>query len=768
MAGLRYNAAHWGVYEVDPDKAGAPLAPWRDDPSTSSIGLDQRNAQVMSLRVTRPAVRASWRAAGYRASGAGRGEEGFVEIGWDEATDLIASELERGRAEHGSQAIFGGSYGWASAGRFHHAQSQLHRFLNLAGGYTRGVDSYSLGAGRALMPEIIASMDELSATATSWDVIARSTALFVTFGGVPEKNAQVSPGGAGRHRVKAGLRHAAAAGVRFVNISPVRDNLDDAIASEWIPIRPNTDTALMLALIHEIDRSGKVDHAFLHRYCVGSAFFLDYVRGGIDGQPKSAAWASVITHVPEQRIVRLAQEITAHRTMLNCAWSLQRASHGEQPFWAIVALAAMVGQIGLPGGGFAVGYGPMNAIGSTAPWLKGPTLDQGRNPVTAFIPVARIADMLLNPGAPFSYKGQNHVYPDIRLVWWAGGNPFHHHQDLNRLRQAFRRPETIIVQEQYWTPMAKFADLVLPATTSLERNDIGFATREGLYIAMRRMATPPGEALDDHAILARIADRLGIGAAFTEGLDEMGWLRRLYAESRSKANQSGIALPDFDAFWEQGLIDLSAYAAPQVAFAEFRADPVAHPLSTPSGRIEITSERIMSYGLPDCPGYPAWIEPDEWLGGRLSGSFPFHLISDQPVRRLHSQLDHAELSRSGKVSCREPVYINPADAMARGIADGETVEIFNDRGRCLAGAILSDRIMPGILRLSTGAWADLDGNSDRHGNPNVLTHDRGASGFSQGCAALSCLVDIRRTIHVPPVRAFDLPSFIDRPTQSSD
>ncbi|MBB2205827.1 molybdopterin-dependent oxidoreductase [Gluconacetobacter takamatsuzukensis] len=760
MTGIRYNAAHWGVYEVDPEQPGSPLSPWRNDPSPTPIGLDQRSAGVMNLRVTKPAIRASWRAAGHRATGAGRGAEGFVEIGWDEATDLIAAELERVRTAHGNQAIFGGSYGWASAGRFHHAQSQLHRFLNLAGGYTRSVDSYSLGAGRALMPEIVASMDDLSAGATSWDVIAHNTQLFVTFGGIPEKNAQVSPGGAGRHRVRGALRQAAAAGVRFVNLSPVRDNLDDTLAAEWVSIRPNTDTALMLALVHEIDRAGLADHAFLDRYCVGSDYFLTYVRGGIDGQPKTPAWAASITQVPERRIVDLAHEIATHRTMLNCAWSLQRASHGEQPFWAIVALAAMVGQIGLPGGGFAVGYGPMNAIGSAAPWLKGPTLDQGRNPVTAFIPVARIADMLLNPGAAFTYKGQGHTYPDIRLVWWAGGNPFHHHQDLNRLRQAFRRPETIIVQEQYWTPMARFADIVLPATTSLERNDIGFATREGLYVAMRRMADPPGEALDDHAILARIADRLGFGRAFTEGLDETGWLRRLYGQSRSKAAESGIPLPDFDDFWDQGLIDLSEFSSSQIAFSDFRADPLSHPLSTPSGRIEITSQRILSYALPDCPGHPAWMAPDEWLGADLSHAFPFHLISDQPARRLHSQLDHAELSRAGKIAGREPVHIHPADATARGIADGDIVELFNDRGRCLAGAVLSAHIMPGVLRLSTGAWADGDGPLDRHGNPNVLTRDRGASGFSQGCAALSCLVGIRRADHVPPVRAFDPPTFI--------
>ena len=157
--------------------------------------------------------------------------------------------------------------------------------------------------------------------------------------------------------------------------------------------------------------------------------------------------------------------MAASRTMLSIGWSLQRAHHGEQPFWALVTLAAMLGQIGLPGGGFACGYGPSNLMGSGALRHSGPTLPQGANPVREFIPVARFSDMLLHPGERFAYNGAEHIYPDIRLVYWAGGNPFHHHQDLNRLRLAWRKPETVVFHEQFWTPAAKMADIVLPATT---------------------------------------------------------------------------------------------------------------------------------------------------------------------------------------------------------------------------------------------------------------------------------------------------------------
>src|SRR5690349_10190988 len=177
----------------------------------------------------------------------------------------------------------------------------------------------------------------------------------------------------------------------------------------------------------------------------------------------------------------------------------------------------MLGQIGLPGGGFGVGYGAINLMGSPHPGFDGPTLPQGTNHVGQFIPVARIADMLFNPGAEYDYNGKRLTFPDIRLIYWAGGNPFHHHQDLNRLRRAWEKPDTIIIHEQFWNASARMADIVLPATTTLEREDIGFASREPHLIAMRQLTPPVGEARDDYAIFAELARRLGSGEAYTEG-----------------------------------------------------------------------------------------------------------------------------------------------------------------------------------------------------------------------------------------------------------
>ncbi len=761
------TSMHWGVYEVETTPDGPTLKPFEADPAPSPIGLHALSPDLERVRVRRPAVRQSWLNGGPGTKRDQRGSEPFVEIPWDEALDLVTAEVARVRDGYGNEAIFGGSYGWASAGRFHHAQSQIHRFLNTLGGYVRHTDSYSLGAGRVLMPHILAPIDELFVSHTQWDVLEESTELFVAFGGVPVKNAQVAGGGTAEHRAPGAIQRMAARGVKFINISPVRDSLSAGDSCEWIALRPNTDTALMLAIAHTLLTENLHDPSFLERCAVGFDRFADYLLGRGDGQPKDAGWAERITEVPAERIIRLAREMAAHRTLINLSFSLQRADHGEQPFWMGTTLAAMLGQLGLPGGGFGL-YGATNTMGSPHPRFRGPTLSQGENAVDAFIPVARIADCLLHPGETFRYNGAEHVYPDIRLVYWAGGNPFHHHQDLHRLVDAWRRPETIIIHEQYWTATAKLCDIVLPATTTLERDDIGYSNREPFMIAMRQATPPVGQARDDYAIFLELAKRLGTDSAFGEHRSIDDWLEKLYDDARVRAGEAGVELPSFGSFWQTGHARIEGSQPRTIFLEQFRADPSRYPLGTPSGKIEIFSERIADFELDSCPGHPVWREPAEWLGGDEAQRHPLHLLSDQPARRLHSQLDPSPYSQAGKVQGRQPITINATDAAERQIRDGDVVRVFNARGSCLAGAQVSNAIRPGVVRLSTGAWFDPAALGDRHalekhGNPNVLTLDQGASTLSQGCIAQTCLVEVERYSGALPARtAHDLPAFVPR------
>jgi biotin/methionine sulfoxide reductase len=398
--------------------------------------------------------------------------------------------------------------------------------------------------------------------------------------------------------------------------------------------------------------------------------------------------------------------------------------------------------------------------------MPSPQLSIGANAVQAYIPTARFSDMLLNPGATFDFNGRRLTYPDIRLVYWCGGNPFHKIQDLNRLLRAWQKPETIIIHEPWWTPAARRADIVLPCATTLERNDIGAAPRDRFYFAMQKAIEPVGEARTDYEIYSLLAERLGFSASFTEGRTEMDWLRYLYDLARDQMAKRGIDMPSFDAFWEAGHVELQVPDHPPVLLAAYRADPQAHPLRTPSGRIELFSEIIAAFGYDDCPGHPIWLEPAEWLGSEQATIYPLHLLSNQPRSRLHSQLDCGEVSRGSKVANREPVWLHPDDATSRGIAHGDVVRIYNDRGACLAGAVVTEAIRPGVIQLATGAWFDpVDpaeiGSLDKHGNPNILTLDKGTSRLAQCSIAQTALVEVERFDgEPPPITAFDPPHSI--------
>src|SRR6201988_5290815 len=479
------HSSHWGAFSVLVRNGGIEVVPHPHDLNPSPL-LGNIPASVSHrARIARPMVRRGWLE---RGSGAdrGRGRDAFVPVEWPRALDLVAAGLQRGYAARGPGAVFGGSYGWASAGRFHDAPRQLHRFLNVAGGYVRSVGSYSSGAASVILPHVIGPQEAVAGNNVSWDELVAHSALVLAFGGMALKNNDVGGGGTSEHIAQGRLRAARSRGAEFHLIGPLRDDLSAEAAAVWHPIRPGTDVALMLGIAHTLVGDGRHDRAFLDRYCVGYEVFEDYLSGRRDGQPKDAGWAAAICGLPAENIIALARLAAGRRTLVTCAQSLQRAEHGEQPVWMGVVLAAMLGQIGLPGGGFAYALGSTSNTGKPAVAVPVPTLPQGRNSISDFIPVARLSDMLLEPGEPFDYNGQRLTYPDIRLVYWAVGNPFHHHQDLNRLRRAFARPDTIIVHDSAWTASARHADIVLPATITLEREDLGAAAGDPLLVAMHR------------------------------------------------------------------------------------------------------------------------------------------------------------------------------------------------------------------------------------------------------------------------------------------
>jgi biotin/methionine sulfoxide reductase len=240
-------------------------------------------------------------------------------------------------------------------------------------------------------------------------------------------------------------------------------------------------------------------------------------------------------------------------------------------------------------------------------------LPMGSNAVQTIVPVTRCTDMLLNPSAGYDFNGTRRTYPDIRLIYWCGGNSFHKVQDLNRLLRAWRVPEVIIVHDPWWTPAARRADIVLSCPTTMERNDIGVSAADGRYLAMQQAIAPGGAARTEYDIYSELATRLGCKDRFTEGRSEMDWLRHLYNNARHQSVQQHIDMPEFDAFWEAGQIVFPPPDDPPVLFAAFRRHPDSNPLRTPSGRMEIVSATIAGFGYDDCPGHATWLDPAKWL-----------------------------------------------------------------------------------------------------------------------------------------------------------
>ena len=743
------HLAHWGAFTAVTENGRLiGCEPFFADSNPSSMLQSIPQLVYSDKRIRQPMVRRSWLKARENSDRTLRGREDFVAVDWETALDLVAAENQRVRERYGASGIFTGSYGWSSAGRVNHARTLVRRFYFNGGGGVDQQGNYSWGSAQFFLPYVIGTYMPLTGRVTDWPSVIEHAEVVLAFGGLALKNAQVASGGAGEHTLKPALEQLARKGTRVINVSPLRDDCPAFLNADWIAIRPNTDVALMLALGYEIERLGAADRDFLHSHCVGYPQLRDYLLGESDGVAKTPQWASAITGVAAQRISELARQLIGKRSFITCSYAVQRAHRGEQPYWMMIALSAMLGQPGLPGAGFSFGHGSMNSVGNPRLDTPAPQLPTGPNPAGLAIPVARICDMLLQPGENYSFQGKTQRYPDIHLMHWAGGNPFHHHQQLNRLVQGWQRPDTVIVQDIVWTPAAQMADIVLPVTTTLERNDIGGSSRDRFVFAMHQAIAPQHQARNDFDIFADLAERLGYRERFTENRNEMQWIAHLYQHCSEAQRRKGVEWPNFDAFWQRGYAEVPASERDYVFMADFRADAQTSPLKTPSGKIELFSQRIADYQLDDMAGHPEWRAPQEWLGSELATRFPLHLISIQPADRLHSQLDATPNVQANKTAGHETLWMHPQDATARGLGDGDEIEVFNARGMMLAGLRLNDGLTPGVAVISTGAWFDPGFGGawqswDRAGNPNVLTLDIGTSRLTQGPNAMSCLVEIR-------------------------
>ncbi|WCE32197.1 trimethylamine-N-oxide reductase 2 [Vibrio sp. SCSIO 43137] len=692
-----------------------------------------------------------------------RGDDDFVRVSWDEAYKLIHQQHMRIRNENGAESIFAGSYGWRSSGVLHKAQTLLQRYMSMAGGYSGHLGDYSTGAAQVIMPHVMGSI-EVYEQQTTYPMVLENSQVVVLWGMNPLNTLKIAwtstdcSGLEFFHQLKQ-------SGKTIIAIDPMRSETVEFLGKtvQWIAPHPMTDVAMMLGIAHALVSKGKHDKAFLDKYTTGYEKFEDYLFGKSDGVEKTPQWAEKICGVPAEQLETLAKIFSENRTMLMSGWGIQRQQYGEQRHWMLATLAAMLGQIGLPGGGFGLSYhysnggnptrdaGVLPAISASIGGGSSAGNDWAISGAVNSFPVARIVEALENPGKKYMHNGHELTFPDVKMIWWAGGGNFTHHQDTNRLISAWQKPELIVISEIYWTAAAKHADVVLPITTSFERNDM---TMTGDYsnqhlVPMKQVVKPQGEARNDFDVFADMAELLKAGGrdVFTEGKDEMGWLKGFYDAAQKAAKSARIRMPKFGKFWNDNqLIEMkfNNKAAQFVRHADFRNDPILNPLGTPSGKIEIYSKTIEGYRLKDCPAHPTWLEPTEFYL-KTTGD-ELQLMTAHAAHRLHSQFNYAGLREQYAIANREPISINTDDAKARGIKSGDLVRVYNDRGQVLAGALVTDGIKKGAVCIHEGGWPDLDKETGlcKNGGANVLTLDIPTSRLANGCAANSALVKLEK------------------------
>ncbi|GAB1089667.1 MAG: trimethylamine-N-oxide reductase TorA [Shewanella algae] len=782
------TGSHFGAFRIKRRNGViAEVKPLEYDKYPTDMIRGIRGLVYNPSRIRYPMVRLDFLLKGHKSNTHERGDFRFVRVTWDKALTLFKESLDIIQTQYGPSGLHAGQTGWRATGQLHSSTSHMQRAIAMHGNFVKKVGDYSTGAGQTIMPYVLGST-EVYAQGTSWPLILEHSDTIVLWSNDPYKNLQVG-WNAETHEsfaYLAQLKEKVKAGkIRVISIDPVETKTQAYLGCEQLYVNPQTDVALMLGIAHEMYAAKLHDAKFIEGYSLGFEEFLPYLLGDKDGIAKTPEWAEAICGVKAEVIRDLARTLTKGRTQIMMGWCIQRQQHGEQPYWMAAVLATMIGQIGLPGGGISYGHHysgiGVPATGAAAPGAFPRNLDEGQKPLfdnndfkgaSSTIPVARWIDAILEPGKTIDANGSKVTYPDIRMMVFSGNNPWNHHQDRNRMKQAFRKLECVVSIDVNWTATCRFSDIVLPACTTMERNDIdvyGAYAGRGI-LAMHKMVEPLFESLSDFEIFTRFAKILGKEKEYTRGLTEMEWLEKLYNECKA-ANQGKFAMPDFNEFWKQGYVHFGE-GQNWVRHADFREDPEINPLGTPSGLIEIFSRKIAQFGYDDCPGHPVWMEKSERShGGPGSDKYPVWLQSCHPDKRLHSQMcESKEYRETYTVQGREPVYINPEDARARGIKDGDLVRVFNGRGQLLAGAVVSGRFPKGVIRIHEGAWygpvgkdGSVEGGAEigalcSYGDPNTLTQDIGTSKLAQACSAYTCQVEFEKfTGKAPKVSSFDGP-----------
>jgi len=640
-----------------------------------------------------------------------RGEGKFERISWDEALDTVSSQLVRIKERHGNSAILLAS-GSGNQGLLH-GYRPVEQMLLHFGGFTRtwGTASYE-GALFASM----ATYGTIRTGNTRDDLL--NSRLIIIWGWNPA-NTIWDPG------TGLFLSRAREKGIRIIAVDPRYTDSAATYAHQWIPIHPGTDTALLTAMAYVIITENLQDQAFIDSHTTGFDKYRDYVLGKEDGAAKTPEWAEAITSVPAGTITELAREYAASKpAALIAGWGPARSAMGEQYSRAANVLCTITGNIGIHGGyasGFMRAYssresrgprGPVNTVEEDAPPRRDSLhkLHGGTNPNSARIHSAKIFDAIL--------RGRDGGYPaDIKMAYVVATNYLNQNPNTRRGVEAFKSLEFVVVHEQLMTPTARFADILLPVNTFMERNDIAPPWLGApYYIYLNQAIESLYESKSDLEICRELSRKLGIPQAFGPETED----ERLRAIASHRED-----IDDYDALKRDGVLKIKT-DQPIVSFQPQVENPEQNPFPTLSGKIEIYCQHLAEMDNPDIPPVPKYLSHWESYDDPLAAKYPLQLLTTHQKTRAHSTWYNVPWMSEIEA---QSVWINPVDAGARGIGDGDLVDVFNDRGRVRIPALVTERIMPGVVNVCQGAWYQPDAEGiDRGGCANVLTNDEQSPG----------------------------------------
>jgi trimethylamine-N-oxide reductase (cytochrome c) len=744
-------------------------------------------------RIKYPLKRVDWDPNGER-NPQNRGKSKYKRISWDEATDIIASEIKRIHKKYGVYGILGMGDGHGE-NKMLQGPHGLHKWLlNKMGGFTahvRNADSWEgwvYGAKHVWGPGTLGNYPGDNCLK---DVTENSDMVLV-WGGDPE----TTPWGFGGQHASRICYFWTEVGLKQVYICPELNYAAAVHADKWIPVLPNTDAALQLAIIYVWIAEGTYDKEYVKTHTVGMDKVEAYVMGKEDGIPKTPEWASSKCGVPEWTVKALAREFASKRTTIahHFGGGLIRGPYSSEP---ARLECIMLGMQGLGGPGvhqYLIAWlgQPRSKLPkdykydfqkSGQEWTF---TDRVMYPLVAspqkqYFPKTMLHKAILNP--PVSWYSTSacrttvedqfvkYTYPipeeeggtEIHMMWADSPCMTTCWHDGMRCIEVFRSPKIEFILHQHpWFENDNFcADIILPVSTIYEVDDIVGNTAFGVptcdIMLMRQAIKPVGESKSDYEIVYEVAKKLGMYEAVTEGKSLEEWIKHVYEAmglsefiSWEEFNEKEYYVIETAPDWEED----------SPGWRKFYEDPEKNPLPTPSGKLEFYCERLAQHFPDDTerPPIPKWIEKgpthDERLSSERAKKYPLLQMSNHGRWRVHAQCDDVTWTREIP-TCKvkgwdgymyEPLWLNPKTAAERGIKDGDIVRAYNEKGSVLCGAYVTERMIPGVSYVDHGARVDwiIPGELDRGGAINLISPAGTVSQNCPGMASSGYLVQVEK------------------------